>query len=151
MNITKTTAEVGFFTGSRTNGPVVGVNVSFNLFNGGNTIREIKNAEFYEENAKLDKKQVLLNVNADLLKMIYQYESVQQRIVLASSNVAAAEKVYAIADEQLKRGAINGYDFRLTQQTLLEAQNTLAQLQYSLKTIEIGINRLTGTVLEAYM
>lgn len=148
---TKTFAEVGFITTNRNTGPVVGVNVSFNLYNGGNDRREIKNAEFYEENAKLNKEQVIVNVNADLLKMVYQYESVQQRITLALSNVSAAEKVYAIADEQLKRGAINGYDFRLTQLTLLEANNALAQLQFSLKTIEIGISRLTGTVLETYL
>lgn len=148
---TKTTSEVGFFTGSRTTGPVVGVNVNFNLYNGGNTTREIKNAAFYEENAKLNKEQVMVNVNADLLKMYYQYESIQQRITLASSNVSASEKVYAIADQQLKQGAINGYDFRLTQQTLLEAKNTLAQLQFSLKILEVGINRLTGAVLESYL
>lgn len=147
----KTTAAVGFFKGSRTTGPVVGINVNFNLYNGGNETREIKNAEFYEENSKLNKEQVIVNVNADLLKMVYQYESVQQRIILAQSNVGAAEKVAAIADEQLKRGAINGYDFRTTQQTLLDAQNALAQLQFSLKTLEIGINRLTGTVLETYL
>ena len=56
-----------------------------------------------------------------------------------------------IAEEQLKQGAINGYDFRMTQQTLLDAQNALSQLQFSLKTLEIGINRLTGAVLEAYL
>ena len=147
----KTTAAVGFFKGSRTTGPVVGVNVSFNLYNGRNETREIKNAEFYEENSKLNKEQVVLNINADLLKMIYQYESVQQRIELAQSNMEAAKKVSLIAEEQLKQGAINGYDFRMTQQTLLDAQNALSQLQFSLKTLEIGINRLTGAVLEAYL
>jgi outer membrane protein TolC len=60
-------------------------------------------------------------------------------------------KVYKTAEEQLKQGSINGYDFRLTQLSLLNSELTLMQLQFALKAIEINLNRLSGKVLEAYV
>lgn len=147
----KSIQEVGFVNSNRNFGPTVGVTVSFNLYNGGNTNREIKNAVILTENSTLQRKQVELNVDADLLNYYYQYFSVKQRIGLAQSNIESATKVYRIADEQLKRGAINGYDFRLTQLTLLNAANTLLELKFTLKVLEINMNRMSGTILEAYL
>lgn len=151
LEYSKSVQEVGFVNSNRNFGPTVGVAVSFNLYNGGNINREIKNAEIARESTELDKKQVKLEVDAQLLNYYYQYKSVQQRISLAESNLESAKKVYRIADEQLKRGAINGYDFRLTQLTLLTAANTLLELEYALKVLEVNMYRLSGTVLEAYM
>ena len=113
--------------------------------------REIRNAAIISENATLERKQVELDVDADLLNYYYQYLSVRQRKDLASGNLESATKVYRIADEQLKRGAINGYDFRLTQLTLLNAANTLLELEFSLKVLEINMHRMSGTILEAYL
>ena len=74
-----------------------------------------------------------------------------ERIALATNNVEAMNKVYRVAAEQLKTGAINGYDFRLTQQSLLRAEVTLLNLKFSLKAIEINLNRLSGRVLTSYL
>jgi outer membrane protein len=147
----KSFAEVGFINSNRSFGPVVGASINFNLFNGGKTNLAIKNSSIYQENAKLTKEQTHLNINADVLRMYYQYKSIQERVKLAESNVETINQVYEIASEQLKRGAINGYDFRLTQLSLLNTQLTLMELQFSLKAIEINLNRLSGEVLKAYL
>jgi outer membrane protein TolC len=144
-------SEVGFISLNRNFGPTVGATVSFNLFNGGKTNLLIKNSEVYRKNAALTKEQTHHNLDADVLKMYHQYQSLKDRVVLAESNVSTIQQVYDVASEQFKRGAINGYDFRLTQQTLLNAQLTLMELQFSLKSIEINLNRLSGNVLEAYL
>lgn len=127
------------------------MNISFNLYNGGNTQREIQNASIVKENSELKILQINQNLDADALKLYYQYDSLKQRLSLAENNVLAAEKVYFIAEEQLKHGAINGYDFRLTQLSLLETRNALAQLKYSLKALEISINRVCGDIMSTYM
>ena len=147
----ETYAQVGFFQTNRNYGPTMGASISFNLYNGGKTNIAIKNTKVYAENATLSKKQVNHNLNADVLKLHSQYVSILGRIALAESNVVESEKVYAIAEEQLKRGAINGYDFRVTQLTLLQSRLTLMQLQYTLKSIEINLNRIAGKVLEVYL
>lgn len=147
----KTTAAVGFFVSNQNVGPTVGVNVSYNLFNGGAVNREIKNTVITNENTALTTLNVNQNLNADVLNFYNEYNSILQRITLAKSNVESMKKVYNTAEEQLKQGAINGYDFRLTQLSLLNAEVTLMQLNFSLKAIEINLNRMSGNVLEAYM
>ena len=147
----KTFSEVGFFSSNQNYGPTVGVSVSFNLFNGGAINREIKNTKIFTENSQLTKQDVTQNINADVLKLYNEHVSLGERIILAKSNVATMQKVYETASEQLKKGAINGYDFRLTQLTLLNSELTLMQLQLASKAIEISLNRLSGTVLSTYM
>ncbi|MFH1321811.1 MAG: TolC family protein [Bacteroidota bacterium] len=147
----KSFSEVGFINSNRNYGPVVGASISFNLYNGGNTSREIKNSRIYNENALLTKEQMHKNLNADALTLYNEYLSVSKRILLAKSNLDAIHTVHNIAVEQLKNGAINGYDFRQTQLTVLSTELTLSQLQFSLKTIEINLNRLTGKVVATYL
>jgi outer membrane protein TolC len=147
----KSSSEVGFFQSNQNYGPTVGVSVSFNLYNGGTTNRNIKNTKIYSENSTLSKKQVNQNLNADVLKLYNQYQSINERVGLAKSNVETITKVYNAAEEQLKKGAINGYDFRLTQLSLLSSELTLIQLQFAQKAIEINLNRISGTVLSAYL
>ena len=80
-----------------------------------------------------------------------QHISINERIVLAKNNVETIKKVYRAAKQQLSQGAINGYDFRLTQLKLLTSELSLTQLQFSLKAVEINLNRLTGSVVTTYM
>ncbi len=147
----KTLAEVGFFQSNRNFGPTVGVNVSFNLFNGGAANREVKNTLITTENIHLTKQQTTQNLDAQVLQLYNEYVSITKRITLANDNVSTSQKVYEVAEDQLKRGAINGYDFRLTQLSLLNAELTLMQLQFSLKTIEITLNRFSGQILKSYL
>lgn len=147
----KSTAAVGFVNSNQSFGPTAGISVSFNLYNGGATNREIKNTAIYNENTVLSKKQVNQNLNAEVLNLYNEFNSINDRIVLAQSNVEAMTNVYKTTEEQLKKGAINGYDFRMTQLTLLNAELVLIQLQFSQKTIEINLNRLSGKILEAYL
>jgi outer membrane protein TolC len=147
----KSTAAVGFSNSSQNYGPTVGISVSFNLYKGGATNRAIKNTKLYAENTTFTKQQVTQQVNADVLNFYNEYNAITSQITLAKSNVTEMTKVYKIAEEQLKQGAINGYDFRLTQMSLLNSELTLMQLQFALKAIEINLNRLSGRVLEVYL
>lgn len=147
----KTFSEVGFFSSNQNYGPTVGVSVSFNLFNGGAVNREIKNTKLFVENASLSKEEVNQNIQAEVLQLYSKHLSLLERIALAKSNVSTMQNVYETASEQLKKGAINGYDFRLTQLTFLNNELTLMQLQLTAKATEINLNRLSGTVLNVYM
>ncbi len=144
-------AEVGFIESNRNLGPTVGISVSYRLFDGGTAKRNIKNANLNIQNTKLSREQIHQELDANVLSLYYQYLSVVERIALAESNVSAMEKVYQTASEQLKVGAINGFDFRQTQLNLFNAEITLTRLQLTLKTIEINLNRLSGKVLQSYL
>lgn len=149
--LTQSTAEVGFIELNRNLGPVVGLSVSYNLFGGGKTNLQIENSKLELENAELTKNQVQHNLSAEVLKSYDQYTSITQRMALAKSNVNEMNKVYDIAAEQLAKGAINGYDFRQVQLTLVNAQTALLQQELALKLMEINVNRIAGTILTAYL
>ncbi|MCB0503127.1 MAG: TolC family protein [Bacteroidetes bacterium] len=144
-------SEVGLVESSRNIGPLFGLNISFNLYNGGETKRLIENADIYRESAQLSREQVNHNIDANVLDLYHQYVSVSSRIALANNNIEAMKKVYETTSEQLKQGAINGFDFRTTQLSLLNTELTLIQLQFALKAIEININRLSGSAIAAYL
>lgn len=147
----RSVSEVGFFNSNQNYGPTIGVSISYNLFNGGATNRAIKNSKILLDNSDLTTTDVSQNLNADVLNLYNEYLSISKRIQLAQSNVDAMQKVYTTAEQQLKKGAINGYDFRSTQLTLLNSEMVIQQLNFSLKTIEINLKRLSGSVLEAYL
>jgi outer membrane protein TolC len=147
----RSTSEVGFFQSNQNFGPTAGVSISFNLFRGGEVGRNIRNTAIENENARLQSRQVSTDLEADLYKLFGQYRSVQERISLARKNLSSSRQVYAAAEQQLRQGAINGYDFRLTQLSLLNSELSLVQLEYSLKLLEISLNRISGRVLEQYL
>jgi outer membrane protein TolC len=61
-------------------------------------------------------------------------------------SITAAEKSLEIARGQLEFGSINGYDFRQTQLSLLNVRRMYTELNFSLKSQEIDILRLTGVL-----
>ncbi len=144
-------AEVSFIQLNRNLGPVVGLNVSFNLFNGGKTNTAIKNALLEKENTELTTEQVHANLDAQVLDLYKKYLSVTDQIVLARNNIETMQKVYEIAAKQLSKGEISGFEFRLAQLSLLDTQISLMQLQFALKMIEINLNRLSGSLMKVYL
>lgn len=144
-------AEVGFINLNQNYGPTMGINISYNLFNAGKTKTAVDNAKLEMENTTLDRKQIELDLNAEALSMYKQYSSLVQRVGLAKDNEATMKDVYQSAAQQLKEGEINGYDFRLVQLSLLNAEIKLLQLEFELKLVEINLNRIAGNILSVYM
>lgn len=151
VQFNQSTAEVGFIELNRNFGPTLGLNVSFNLYNAGQTKTAVKNATIAAENTTLNKEDLQNNINAETLTMYYQYTSLLKRINLANSNIVTMEDVYKIAENQLNEGDINGYDFRSIQLTLLNTQIVKIQQQFTAKLIEINLNRISGNILSEYM
>lgn len=151
VEYSKSFSEVGFINSNRNLGPVAGVNISFNLFNGGYVNRAIKNAKITFENAALNTKKVEQELNADIIKLYYQYDYLLQRLNIAQSNLKAAQKVLLIAQQQFDNGKINGYDFRNSQLSQLKSSMDVIQLQFTLKGTEIAIKRLCGAAVDAYL
>ena len=147
----RSTAAVGFMNAGQGFGPTAGISISYNLYNGGAVNREIKNTKIYKENTSLTRAQVNQQIDADVLNFYNEYNALIGQLELAKSNVLEMTKVYNTAEEQLRKGAINGYDFRLTQLGLLNSELSVMELQFTLKAIEINLNRLSGKVLETYL
>lgn len=144
------TSAVGFVQSNSNSGPIVGVNVQYNLFSGGANRREVKNTDLVAKNTALETQQLDLDIQAQVSKLYQQYLSISNQLDLARANVTEFEKIEKTALEQFKQGAINGFDFREVQENRLNSKLVVNQLEFTLKTIEINLNRLSGNVIGSY-
>ena len=147
----KQTNEVGTIQFGKTYGRQVGVTVRFNLFNGFNDKREVVNTKIIRENSALEKEKITYQVKSTVLDNYYQYQSILQQLIILDQNILAARKSLDIAKVQYEQGAISGFDFRQTQLSLIRTQNAASILRFTLKSIEIELNRLSGEILKKYV
>ncbi|NBC83411.1 MAG: TolC family protein [Bacteroidetes bacterium] len=147
-SFSRQTSEVGFVESGRNFGPQFGVRVRFNLYNGNRDNIQVQNARIEEENTALDRQDIELEIKARLLEQINRHQSLFHQLELTRESLEAAEQSIQIAQQQLESGAINGYDFRQTQLALLQVQNRLINLTYEIKSMEVGILRLSGKLIE---
>ncbi|HEY9114378.1 MAG TPA: TolC family protein [Bacteroidales bacterium] len=143
--------EVGFMLQNKSYGPMFGISVRFNLYNGGNDRREVVNQEIVEDNTVLNNENTVSLIKAAVIEKHYHYNALMQQFQLAKENAMAAQRSLDIATLQFQNGTINGYDFRQTQLTLIIANNKAKQTGFRIKAAEIELNRLTGDLLDAYL
>jgi outer membrane protein TolC len=142
---------VSFVRQNNTYGPQFGLSVRFNLFNGGNDRRRVINEEINKENTQLNYNNTVSLIKTGVVEKYFHYSSLLQQLKLARENLAAAQRSLDIATFQFESGAIDGYDFRQTQLTLIEINNRFRRIEFRLKSAEVQINRLTGSLLNAYL
>ena len=147
-NFRRQTSEAGFVESSRNYGPQYGVRVRFNLYNGNQENIQVRNARIEEENASLNTRDIKLTIKASLIEHINLHQSGHHQLQLTRESLEAAEQSLQIAQQQLETGAINGYDFRQTQLALLQVKNSLINLSFEIKALEVDILRLSGNLLE---
>jgi outer membrane protein TolC len=142
----KQTNEVGVTQLNKTYGRTFGITVRFNLYNGGNLNKAIANEQLASENSTLERQNVTELITAEMLDNYSEYQSLTKQQLLARKNVELAERSQEIAQVQLEKGAIDGYNFRQTQLSVINAQNRLVQLDFLIKALEVEIERLTGQI-----
>ncbi len=140
----KSHSETGLLQSNTTSGPAFGVTFSYNLFNGLNDKRQIKNSKINYETAIVHSKQILNSLNAELYKAFNNYTGALQEVILERSNLENAGKNLKIAIELYRAGAINEIEFRDIQQKALEAENRLLTAEYLAKIAELNLRQISG-------
>jgi outer membrane protein TolC len=149
-NYSYSTSKIGYATYNKNYGPLIGVSVRFNLFDGNNVRRTIKNAKLSRDYAGIAKQDVNAFIKSSITDQYYQWRSLQQQLKLAIENRAAALKSMQIAELQFQKGLIDGYNFRLTQVSVLRAANAVIQMELATRLLEISLNRQAGRLLSVY-
>jgi outer membrane protein TolC len=149
-NYSYSTSKIGYATYNKNYGPLLGVSVRFNLFDGNNVRRTVKNAELDREKANLSTRDINAFIKSTITDQYYQWQSLQQQLKLAIENRASALKSMEIAELQFEKGLIDGYNFRLTQVSVLRAANQVIQMQLAIRLLEISMHRQAGTLMEVY-
>ncbi|MGB9605421.1 MAG: TolC family protein [Bryobacteraceae bacterium] len=133
---------------------LLGVHVSFPLFDGGRRKGQIQSAQAELEQARLARQQLEFRVQREVRTALAELESAQSRVEALRSSVAESERV--LRDERLKFAAgrsiinfvLDAESALLTNQSLLsQVQRSvcIAALALDLSLGRIDLNRLPGS------
>jgi outer membrane protein TolC len=134
----------------QTDGLNYGLSMGFNLFDGFNQRRSLKNSSLDIENKELRHLELEQGVKADLLAIYSAYSSYLRLIELEKQNLETATENLAIAMERYKLGSLSGIDLREVQKSLLDARESLLSVQYQTKLAEVSLNLISGNIMSYY-
>ena len=124
--------------------------LSFNLFNGGNTRREIQQSGISETIGELQTEEMKLTLRNYLLNQYELYNIRKQLLDVAQLNMESADLNMQIATEKYKNGTINSFNFRDVQMIYLNASHRKLNAIYDLIDTNTELLRLTGGIVTEY-
>jgi len=122
-----------------------GVTIGMNLFDG-NRRRERKNAHIAIENARLERQQLELALQADITNLWQAYLNNIEVLKLERENLIAAKENHEIATERYMLGDLSGIEMREAQKSLLDAEERILSAQYDTKLCEISLLQISGKI-----
>jgi outer membrane protein, adhesin transport system len=149
-NYTLSTLSSSSYTNQLTSGPIYGLTLGVNIFNGFNTRRQIANSAITRKSAELKYSELEQGVKADLLTIYNAYSNNLRLINLQEQNFETATENLSIAMEKYKLGNLSGLDLRDVQKSLLDAKESLLSVQYQAKLAEISLLQIAGRIMEYY-
>lgn len=124
-----------------------GINFSWNLFDGGGTITRVKNAQITLENQKLQKEELILNLERDFNNAWDDYKNKLKIFQVQEDNIRTAKNNFTRTEEKFKLGQVTSIEFRQAQLNLLTAELSRNQAKYDAKLAEVVVLQLCGELL----
>ncbi|MGH1385101.1 TolC family protein [Kordia sp.] len=136
-----------FVTVSTNTGLSGGINLTWNLFDGGSTLTRVKNAKIALENQQLQKEQILIDLERNFNNAWDDYKNKVLIYELQEENIKTAQNNFSRTKEKFKIGQVNSIEFRQAQLNLLNAELSRNQAKYNAKLAELVILQLSGDLL----
>lgn len=128
----------------------IGINLSFNLFNGGITRRSVQIAQISEETAQIQTDQMEHSLNNQLLQMYSNYTLQKSLLELAEEKVNAAKLNVELSDAKLRNGAINSFNYRDVQIMYMNAATSNFRSIYNLIEANTDLLRISGGIINEF-
>jgi outer membrane protein TolC len=123
------------------------INLSWNLFDGGNTVTRVRNSKLELENQRILKDQLQLNIERDFNNAWTDYQNKLNIYNIQESNIKTARNNFERTEEKFRLGQVTSIEFRQAQQNLLAAELTRNQAKYDAKLAEVLVLQLSGELL----
>lgn len=124
-----------------------GINLSWNLFDGGSTITRVKNNKILLENQKLLKQDLELDIQREFNNAWTDYKNKLNIFYIQEDNIRTARNNFQRTEEKFRLGQVTSIEFRQAQQNLLTAELTRNQAKYDAKLAEVVVLQLSGELL----
>ncbi len=143
-------AATAFFPGSvtATSGLSAGLNLTWDVFDGGRTRIQVQNARIHNESTELIQEQIELEVKRDIANALGTYENRLFIFHVQEENVQTNLDNFNRTQEQYKLGRATSIEFRQAQINLINARTSLNLAKYDAKLAELELLRLSGSLLD---
>jgi outer membrane protein TolC len=136
-----------FVAVSSNTGMSAGLNLSWNLFDGGGTITRVRNAEINLENQKLQKELLKLDIERNFNNAWDDYQNKLRIFQVQENNIETAKNNFSRTEEKFKLGQVTSIEFRQAQFNLLTAELSRNQAKYDAKLAEVLTLQISGELL----
>ncbi len=136
-----------FVTVSTNTGLSGGLNLSWNLFDGGATMTRVRNAKVNLETLQLQKENILLSIQRDFDNAWDDYMNKLEIYNIQEKNIITAQNNFDRTQEKFKIGQVNSIEFRQAQLNLLNTELSRNQAKYAAKLAELQLLQISGELL----
>lgn len=143
-NYGKSTSEVGIMQMNLNRGFNLGVNASYNVFDGFTQRQNRSKSKVLLESARIEAEQTELNTKAYLQRIYNDYQTNLNLTAFEKENMALAERNLEIEKEKYRIGTANDIELRETQKKLMDAENRYLMARFRSKTSETELLRMSG-------
>jgi outer membrane protein len=147
-NYSRTENEVGLLLLNKIQGPSAGFTFSWNLFNGFNTNRGIKNARLNYNTADLLLSETRSTIVHDTHVALKKFQSDLEILKLEETNWNFARENSDVALEAYRLGTIAGVQLKEAQNSYQEAFSRLVEARYQAKVSETRLMQLNGDLVK---
>ncbi len=134
----------GFLAEQQTTGINAGINLNWNVFDGGTTRVRVQNAKISMKTQELNQQKVQLNLENQLAKFWAEYTTQKAIIRNEEINVEISNQNFLKSKELFNLGRITSIDFRQAQLNLINTKLNLLNAKYNAKIAELQLKKFAG-------
>jgi outer membrane protein TolC len=146
-NESSNNSPLAFVLQNTNTGLSAGLNLSWNLFDGGGTLTRVKNAKINLENQKLQEEQLLIEIKRNFDNAWDDYQNKLVIFQVQENNIKTSQNNFDRTQEKFKIGQVTSIEFRQAQLNLLNAELSRNQAKYDAKLAELTVLQLSGELL----
>ncbi len=124
-----------------------GINLTWNIFDGGATKTRVANAKIALDNQQILLEQQKVNIDNNLKNTWENYKNQLFILSAQEQNVLSNQNNFDRTQERFKLGQITSVEFRQAQINLINAKTALNNAKFDAKLIELQLLQLSGDIL----
>jgi outer membrane protein len=140
--------DAGFVLLNQNLGYTAGFTFTWNIFNGSNVIRQIKDARITALNYDLQMKEVRNEVESGLIIAYSNFQNAVELLNLEEDNIILARKNVTINMERFRLGYVTSLQLKDAEKSFIDAEGRLVAARYDAKTAETELMRLNGVLIK---
>jgi outer membrane protein TolC len=138
-----------FLAQSQASGINAGLNLSWNIFDGGSTKTKVSNAKIALENQKITQQQQEEIIENTLQNTWGSYQNNLFVLKAQAQNILTSQSNFDRTEERYKLGQATSIEFRQAQINLVNTKTAFNNVKFDAKLIELQLLQLSGQLMDA--